>query len=46
MFPHAERFGATTVTLPLFTLMNEGDVDARRAARSTKFANNTENKRK
>jgi dTDP-4-amino-4,6-dideoxygalactose transaminase len=26
MFPHAERFGATTVTLPLFTLMNEGDV--------------------
>ncbi|MEX3788210.1 DegT/DnrJ/EryC1/StrS family aminotransferase [Paraburkholderia sp. BR14374] len=27
MFPHAERFGATTVTLPLFTLMNEGDVE-------------------
>jgi dTDP-4-amino-4,6-dideoxygalactose transaminase len=26
MFPHAERFGYTTVTLPLFTLMNEGDV--------------------
>jgi dTDP-4-amino-4,6-dideoxygalactose transaminase len=26
MFPHAERFGATTVTLPLFTLMNESDV--------------------
>jgi dTDP-4-amino-4,6-dideoxygalactose transaminase len=26
MFPHAERFGASTVTLPLFTLMNEGDV--------------------
>jgi dTDP-4-amino-4,6-dideoxygalactose transaminase len=26
MFPHAERFGATTVTLPLFTLMNERDV--------------------
>ncbi|MGH8778704.1 DegT/DnrJ/EryC1/StrS family aminotransferase [Paraburkholderia sp.] len=26
MFPHAERFGATTVTLPLFTLMNEDDV--------------------
>ncbi|QYD70577.1 DegT/DnrJ/EryC1/StrS aminotransferase family protein [Paraburkholderia edwinii] len=26
MFPHAERFGATTVTLPLFTQMNEGDV--------------------
>jgi len=27
MFPHAERFGATNVTLPLFTLMNEGDVE-------------------
>ena len=27
MFPHAERYGATTVTLPLFTLMNEGDVE-------------------
>jgi dTDP-4-amino-4,6-dideoxygalactose transaminase len=26
MFPHAERFGATTVTLPLFTQMNESDV--------------------
>jgi dTDP-4-amino-4,6-dideoxygalactose transaminase len=26
MFPHAERFGATTVTLPLFTQMNDGDV--------------------
>jgi dTDP-4-amino-4,6-dideoxygalactose transaminase len=26
MFPHAERFGATTVTLPLFTLMTEHDV--------------------
>jgi dTDP-4-amino-4,6-dideoxygalactose transaminase len=26
MFPHAERFGATTVTLPLFTQMNQGDV--------------------
>jgi dTDP-4-amino-4,6-dideoxygalactose transaminase len=26
MFPHAERFGASTVTLPLFTLMKEGDV--------------------
>jgi len=26
MFPHAERFGASTVTLPLFTQMNEGDV--------------------
>ena len=26
MFPHAERFGATTVTLPLFTQMTEGDV--------------------
>jgi dTDP-4-amino-4,6-dideoxygalactose transaminase len=26
MFPHAERFGATTVTLPLFTLMTEADV--------------------
>ncbi|MDQ7977434.1 DegT/DnrJ/EryC1/StrS aminotransferase family protein [Paraburkholderia sp. SARCC-3016] len=26
MFPHAERFGATTVTLPLFTQMNERDV--------------------
>jgi dTDP-4-amino-4,6-dideoxygalactose transaminase len=27
MFPHAERYGASTVTLPLFTLMNEGDVE-------------------
>ncbi|MGN6652343.1 DegT/DnrJ/EryC1/StrS family aminotransferase, partial [Trinickia sp.] len=26
MFPHAERFGATTVTLPLFTLMTGQDV--------------------
>ncbi|WP_228939065.1 DegT/DnrJ/EryC1/StrS family aminotransferase [Paraburkholderia saeva] len=26
MFPHAERFGATTVSLPLFTLMNDDDV--------------------
>ncbi|WP_027797238.1 DegT/DnrJ/EryC1/StrS family aminotransferase [Paraburkholderia acidipaludis] len=26
MFPHAERFGATTVTLPLFTQMTEDDV--------------------
>nr|WKF56164.1 UDP-4-amino-4-deoxy-L-arabinose--oxoglutarate aminotransferase [Paraburkholderia busanensis] len=26
MFPHAERYGASTVTLPLFTQMNEGDV--------------------
>jgi dTDP-4-amino-4,6-dideoxygalactose transaminase len=26
MFPHAERFGASTVTLPLFTQMTEGDV--------------------
>ncbi|CAB3720900.1 DegT/DnrJ/EryC1/StrS family aminotransferase [Trinickia soli] len=26
MFPHAERFGATTVTLPMFTLMTERDV--------------------
>ncbi|WP_322033047.1 DegT/DnrJ/EryC1/StrS aminotransferase family protein [Paraburkholderia sp. J76] len=26
MFPHAERFGATTVTLPLFTQMTEADV--------------------
>ncbi|MEX3978884.1 DegT/DnrJ/EryC1/StrS family aminotransferase [Paraburkholderia sp. EG287A] len=26
MFPHAERFGASTVTLPLFTLMTEADV--------------------
>ncbi len=26
MFPHAERFGATTVTLPLFTLMTQDDV--------------------
>ena len=26
MFPHAERFCATTVTLPLFTLMTEHDV--------------------
>jgi dTDP-4-amino-4,6-dideoxygalactose transaminase len=26
MFPHAERFGASTLTLPLFTQMTEGDV--------------------
>ncbi|MFP6558796.1 DegT/DnrJ/EryC1/StrS family aminotransferase [Paraburkholderia sp. B3] len=26
MFPHAERFGTTTVTLPLFTQMTEDDV--------------------
>ncbi|HEY3598722.1 MAG TPA: DegT/DnrJ/EryC1/StrS aminotransferase family protein [Paraburkholderia sp.] len=26
MFPHAERFGASTVTLPLFTQMTEEDV--------------------
>lgn len=26
MFPHAERFGASTVTLPLFTQMSEHDV--------------------
>jgi dTDP-4-amino-4,6-dideoxygalactose transaminase len=26
MFPHAERFGASTVTLPLFTRMTEDDV--------------------
>jgi len=26
MFPHAERFGATTVTLPLFTQMTTDDV--------------------
>ncbi len=26
MFPHAERFGASTVTLPLFTQMSERDV--------------------
>lgn len=26
MFPHAERFGASTVTLPLFTQMTEHDV--------------------
>ncbi|WP_206952342.1 DegT/DnrJ/EryC1/StrS family aminotransferase [Trinickia acidisoli] len=26
MFPHAERFGATTLTLPMFTLMTERDV--------------------
>lgn len=26
MFPHAERFGATTVTLPLFTQMSVADV--------------------
>ena len=25
MFPHAERFGATTVTLPLFTQMTTDD---------------------
>ena len=30
MFPHAERYGASTVTLPLFTQMTEDDV--RRAA--------------
>ncbi|MBN3759093.1 DegT/DnrJ/EryC1/StrS aminotransferase family protein [Paraburkholderia sp. Tr-20389] len=27
MYPHAEHYGATTLTLPLFTLMNEGDVE-------------------
>ncbi|GLU34671.1 DegT/DnrJ/EryC1/StrS aminotransferase family protein [Trinickia caryophylli] len=27
MFPHAERYGATTVTLPLFTQMTERDVE-------------------
>ena len=27
MYPHAEHYGATTVTLPLFTQMNEGDVE-------------------
>jgi dTDP-4-amino-4,6-dideoxygalactose transaminase len=26
MFPHAERFGASTLTLPLFTQMTDGDV--------------------
>ncbi len=26
MFPHAERFGASTVTLPLFTQMSEAHV--------------------
>ncbi|KAF1029322.1 MAG: UDP-4-amino-4-deoxy-L-arabinose--oxoglutarate aminotransferase [Burkholderia plantarii] len=26
MFPHAERFGASTVTLPLFTQMSDADV--------------------
>jgi dTDP-4-amino-4,6-dideoxygalactose transaminase len=26
MFPHAEKYGASTVTLPLFTLMNQDDV--------------------
>ena len=26
MFPHAERYGASTVTLPLFTLMTDEDV--------------------
>jgi dTDP-4-amino-4,6-dideoxygalactose transaminase len=26
MFPHAERYRRITVTLPLFTQMNEGDV--------------------
>ncbi|MBP0588979.1 DegT/DnrJ/EryC1/StrS aminotransferase family protein [Paraburkholderia sp. LEh10] len=26
MYPHAEHYGASTVTLPLFTQMNEGDV--------------------
>ncbi|NIE86832.1 MULTISPECIES: DegT/DnrJ/EryC1/StrS aminotransferase family protein [unclassified Burkholderia] len=26
MFPHAERFGASTVTLPLFTQMSEAEV--------------------
>lgn len=26
MFPHAERFGASTVTLPMFTQMTEDDV--------------------
>ncbi|KXV07606.1 aminotransferase DegT [Caballeronia megalochromosomata] len=27
MFPHAERYGASTVTLPLFTLMSTDDVE-------------------
>ncbi|MEI6000613.1 DegT/DnrJ/EryC1/StrS aminotransferase family protein [Paraburkholderia bengalensis] len=27
MYPHAEHYGATTVTLPLFTQMNEADVE-------------------
>ncbi|SIT43525.1 uridine 5'-(beta-1-threo-pentapyranosyl-4-ulose diphosphate) aminotransferase, PLP-dependent [Paraburkholderia piptadeniae] len=27
MFPHAEHYGASTVTLPLFTQMTEGDVE-------------------
>ena len=26
MFPHAERYGASTLTLPLFTQMTEADV--------------------
>jgi dTDP-4-amino-4,6-dideoxygalactose transaminase len=26
MFPHAEKLGASTVTLPLFTLMTQDDV--------------------
>lgn len=26
MFPHAERYGASTVTLPLFTQMTDDDV--------------------
>jgi dTDP-4-amino-4,6-dideoxygalactose transaminase len=26
MFPHAEKYGASTVTLPLFTQMNQDDV--------------------
>ena len=26
MFPHAEKLGASTVTLPLFTLMSREDV--------------------
>jgi dTDP-4-amino-4,6-dideoxygalactose transaminase len=26
MFPHAEKLGASTVTLPLFTLLSHDDV--------------------
>jgi dTDP-4-amino-4,6-dideoxygalactose transaminase len=26
MFPHAEKYGASTVTLPLFTQMTQDDV--------------------